>query len=684
MVNNPGRIMMRILFMACISLLLFSNSYAQQLEELKTATAEELLLFFEEEELVIATRHVLPVSKAPAIATVISDREIRNMGARNLMDILRMIPGIGISIHDFSAYHAVEIRGIRTTFSEKVMFMIDGHTINNAINGTAVNTFLYMSVDAIKRVEIIRGPGSALYGANAFSGVINIVTKKPEDINGLQVAAGGGSFDTRHFSLLFGSDEDNINISGYIDYLKTDGPSYFIEQDSIGSSGDTHEDKIKPDVGLYVEYGDITVKGGYLKNRGGAYIGATLALNDETVQEWEHYYIDIIYDKEITKDAEINVRLYGDYYEGNPYWELFPEGFPGYPDGMIGNPMSKEKTFGAEVTAHYSLSNHLLTVGGLYENEELYDTRSITNFHPTTFAPLGSLQDITEWGNYIQNAERDIWAVYIQDVWDITDAASLTAGIRYDHYSDFGGTSNPRAGFVWEFIANTSLKLLYGSAFRAPNFKDLYQTNNPSYVGNPDVKPEKIKTYEAGIEHRFLEKYTARLNYFYNDIEDLIGQGKKPSPTEPGMQENKGGANVDGIEAELLFDFGSDTYGHFNYSYQHPVDDDTGQRLPDVPAHRANAEINYAPWKYLNTNVSVSWTGKRYRDDRDTRDDLPAETLVDLTLIAKNFYKTLEIRGSVYNLFDEYYLDPNPYPGQVPNDYPTNKRMFLIEARYTF
>lgn len=676
--------MIRIILLILLLLFLNSISYAFQLAELESETAEELLLFFEEEELVIATKHATPVSKAPAIATVITAKEIRNMGARNILDILRKVPGIGISIHDFSAYHAVEIRGIRTTMSEKVLFMIDGHTINDALHGTAILTFLYLSVDAIKRVEIIRGPGSALYGANAFTGVINVVTKKPEDVNGLQVTAGRGSFDTQHYSLLFGHAEKDMKLSGYFDYLKTDGPSYFIEQDSIGNSGDTHENKEKPDMGLYVEYGDITVKGGYLKNKGGTYIGATLALNDESIQEWEHYYLDIIYELDISQSVDINARLYGDYFEGNPYWELFPEGFPAFPDGMIGNPASKEKDLGSEITAYYSLSNHLFTAGGLYESEELYDTRSITNFHPQTFAPLGSLQDITEWGNFIQNAERDIWAIYMQDVWNISDEASLTAGIRYDHYSDFGGTTNPRAGFVWEFIKNTSLKLLYGSAFRAPTFTDLYQKNNPSYVGNPDVKPEKIKTYEAGIEHRFFEKYTARLNYFYNDIKNLIGQGEKPSPTEPGMQENKGGAEVDGIEAELLFDFGKEYYGSLNYSYQHPVDKETHHRLPDVPAHRANAAINLAPWKYLNANLGVSWVGKRYRDDRDTRDDLPDDTLVDLTLIAKNFFRTLEIRGSVYNIFDEDYHDPNPYPGQVPNDYPANKRMFLVEARYTF
>jgi len=280
--------------------------------------------------------------------------------------------------------------------------------------------------------------------------------------------------------------------------------------------------------------------------------------------------------------------------------------------------------------------------------------------------------------------------LYIQDVWYITDSASLTAGIRHDHYSDVGGTTNPRIGLVWEFIKDTSVKLLYGSAFRAPSFTDLYQTNNPSFVGNKDIKPEKIKTYEAGIEHNFLTKYTARINYFYNVITDQIVTGDKPSATEAAALENRGGAEIDGIEAELLFDLGDEYFGYLNYSYQDPRDSDTDERLPDVPSHRANAGINLAPWKYLNANINVSWIGERPRAEDDTRDDLASSTLVDLTMIAKNFYKTLEIRGSVYNLFNEDYWDPSPYqadsanPIPVPNDYPGNERMFLVEARYTF
>jgi iron complex outermembrane receptor protein len=680
------------------TLIIFSfcyPSFSVELAELESETAEELLLFFEEEELTIATRHKTPVKKAPAIATVITAKEIRNMGARNLMDVLKRMPGIGISIANFTIMPALEVRGIRTDKSEKILFMLDGHRLNSPLNGTAFMYFNDIPVENIKRIEVMRGPGSALYGANAFLAVVNIVTKGVEDIKVLQITAGGGSFDTQHYNLLFGHDKEKLKITGHLDYLDTDGASSYIEQDTDGISGHTLEWKEKTDIGINVIYEDITFRGRYIRKKAGPYIGISNALNDETVQDYQIGLADLAYYRKLTDIIDLKVRLYGDITVNDPLWEQRSEGFYNpksgytYTDGMLGNPSATGRTLGSEVMMDYKLPNHLLTTGIMYEDERQYDTGRSINFDPYTFEPT-DFHDVTETGNYTKDISRDIWAVYMQDVWSITGNASLTAGIRHDHYSDFGGTTNPRAGLVWEFLEDTSLKLLYGSAFRSPYFDELYYFNNPVYGGNPDLEPEEIKTYEAGLEHRFLKKHTARLNYFYNNISNLIVFGPKPGPTQPRVYENRSSAEVQGIELELLSDFDNDNYGYFNYSYQNPRDGDTDERLPDVPSHRANAGINLAPWKYLNANVNVSWTGKRPRAEGDTRDDLSSLTLVDLTLIAKKFYQTLEIRGSVYNLFNEDYRDPSPYnPGNpvtipVPNDYPTNGRMFLIEARYTF
>ncbi len=384
-------------------------------------------------------------------------------------------------------------------------------------------------------------------------------------------------------------------------------------------------------------------------------------------------------------ELDTTVRLYADHFYWDTDWEIFPEGYAGvYTDGLLGNPETENRTLGGEITTNYVLADHLLTVGANYEKIQQVNSKHTTNFNPNTYAPLGSVQDISVWGNWIQDANREIWAVYLQDVWGITENASLTAGVRHDDYSNFGGTTNPRIGFVWEFRKDFTIKLLYGSAFRAPTFTELYSINNPAEIGNPDLKPEKIDTYEAGIEYLFLDNYTLRLNYFYNYINDLITLGPKPSPTEAAPYINQGKVKIDGVEAELVFDFAKGNYGYINCSYQNPKDGDTDERVPDVPNWRANTGLNLGLIKYLNANVNVSWTGERPRAVGDYRSDLSSTTIVDLILIAKKFYKTFEIKGSVHNLFDEDYRDPSPYPAKVINDYPTNGRTFLMEVRYTF
>ncbi len=515
-------------------------------------TAEELLLFFEEKDLVIATKRKTPIRKAPAIATVITAREIRNMGARNILDVLKRVPGIGISIADISVTQAVEVRGIRTSLSKNVLFMIDGHTIKSPSEESALLVFSDLSVESIKRVEVIRGPGSALYGANAFVAVINIVTKEAEDIDGVEATIGAGSHNTEHYNLLAGHDGEDLKIAGHMDYLTSDGPTSDVPQDKAGESGETREWKEKQDLGFNASYGNITLRGSYVRSRMGPYIGVGYALNDETVQDWGHAFLDLTYDKDVTDSMDITARLYGDLDFVDPYWEIYSEGFMGvYPDGLIGNPSGKVRTLGGELTANYKFDSHILTTGAMYENVKQYDVEHHTNFNPLTGAPLGSVQDISSWGNFNKEVERNIWAVYAQDVWNVTDRSSLTAGVRHDHYSDFGGTTNPRVGYVWEFMAETSLKLLYGSAFRAPSFSELYHQNNPTVNGNPDLKPEKIDTWEIGLERGFLDKHVARINYFNNRIEDLIILS-----SDTLAYENIGNVEVKGVEFEVESDFG--------------------------------------------------------------------------------------------------------------------------------
>jgi len=306
-----------------------------------------------------------------------------------------------------------------------------------------------------------------------------------------------------------------------------------------------------------------------------------------------------------------------------------------------------------------------------------------TNFNPYTFEPLGSLQNVSSWGNFNRDATRKVWAAYLQDEWEIRDSLNLTAGVRYDHYDDFGSTVNPRAGVVWNFLKNADLKLLYGQAFRAPSFLDLYNDGNPVALGNPDLDPETIRTYEAGLGYGFGNSYMMNVNFFHNDIDALI---LLDTSTQPGLYMNLGSAEVDGVEVLLRGQYSPADYWQMAYTWQDPRDTDTGEDLPNVPFRRASFSVNYEVCKYLNVHADVLWTGKRPRISGDPRGDMPSYTTVDLTLIAKNFFRGFEIRGMVHNLFDEEYEDPDLSGAaqSIPGDYPREGISAMIELSYRF
>lgn len=156
------------------------------------------------------------------------------MGARNLMDVLKMVPGIGISRNE-QGFFMFDIRGISTVSSEKILLMIDGHSLNKNYIGSGLKFIAdHLSVKNIRQVEVVRGPGSALYGTNAFVAVINVITKDTKDLEGLEVFLTGGSFKTKKIDVLGGKNYANgVQVFGSLDYWQTDGPDLLIESDLL-------------------------------------------------------------------------------------------------------------------------------------------------------------------------------------------------------------------------------------------------------------------------------------------------------------------------------------------------------------------------------------------------------------------------------------------------------------------
>jgi iron complex outermembrane receptor protein len=657
--------------------------------------AEGLQLFMEDQDLVSATKRPITIRKAPAIATIISAEEIKNMGANSLLDVLKMVPGFGVSINEYNSM-MVEVRGIRSTISEKILVMIDGHSLNRNINGSSLyRTVGYFPLDNVRQVEIIRGPGSALYGNSAFVATINIITRNAEEINGFEAKIGGGSFDSFKENLVGGNAiGDKLTISGTVDHYQTNGPKLTVGADTLSGTpftktpGPADLYLNQTDAFLKVGYGDLSFRGNYHTKEQGMNVGIVAALTDDSSRtQIDNYWGELAYNLRLADNLTANIKLTYDYYEQDPTMKIYPDGFRGlFPDGMIGKPLVKDRTLGGELQVDWDMfkGNHLIA-GVSFEEMKQSDVKQLANFNPATGAPLGSVQEVANWN---KDATRQVYATYLQDEWQLPAHVNLTAGVRYDHYSDFGDTVNPRAGLVWSFLENADLKLLYGQAFRGPNFVELYNANNLAVTGGTDIKPERIETYEAGLSWRLKRYFAANANYFYSTIKDQIAQTGSPA-----VYTNISKTETQGVEVGANGAYGSNIYWKLNYAYQNPIDAITGKRLPYVPSQRASGSVNYALTKYVNLHSDLLWTGQRPRALGDTRSDMPAYTTVDLAATFKNFFKTLEIQATVRNLFDQRYNDPDTSSGsvnvakngpKVPGDFPREGISAFVTAKYKF
>ena len=687
--NTDSKIIRRFVFIHFILFLLLDltlfaveSLYAQNNE----AGLEEMFAIFSEEEIVVsALKKPRTVSKSPAIMSVITARQIRQIGARTLSDVLEMVPGFDITMNT-NGTREIGVRGLLEQDSPKVKVLIDGHSVNEPGSGGASWNFFDLVVGNIKRVEIIRGPGSALYGQNAFLAVINVITKDTEDIDGFQITTSGGSFDTQNYNLLFGKKYKDLKISGFLDYFDTEGFSKKIEQDIIFgdaaslSPGRSQNSKEKTDLNLKLSYKNLEIKSKYMKKRREGYIGGTL--DDET--DWRDTYIftELLYRLRLSEKLNITPKVYYDQYNSDAWIELRPEGFFSgtYPDGIKAITRVKYKTIGFENQLNYNVfKGNELTLGLQYEWVHQGDIHYGANINPLTFAPLSSFADFSHDLPFTRKATRHIWAFYLQDEWNIRENIDLTVGVRHDRFTRFEGTTNPRFGLIWRFIEDAHLKFLFATAFRAPNFNEMFFINNPVEIGNPNLDPEKINTFEVGLGYNFTEHIRGNVNYFFNRIRDRIQKDSQ----SPRLSQNMGGARIKGIEAELKADWGNNNYAYANYTVQDAEETRNRDRLAFVPVHKANFGMNIGLWKYANANMNTFISGPRPREDGDTRRDLPSYTLTNLTIIGKNFIDNFEIKGSIYNLFNKGYDDPAPVD-TVPTDFPQQGRSFRIELRYSF
>jgi iron complex outermembrane receptor protein len=410
------------------------------------------------------------------------------------------------------------------------------------------------------------------------------------------------------------------------------------------------------------------------------------ALTHWSEDNFTDYYLTLSYERDLGEDLTLLGKVYRNHFRIREDYQSLPPGFyfrygPYLKDGMISIESVKNNRTGFEIQATYRMGDSNTVVAGTtYEEIKQFDPKWRSNFFLIPFnafyfaVPIPSVRD---WSG-IQNVNRRVkWnfkAFFIEDIWDITHNLRLTAGLRWDDYSDFGSEVSPRAGLTWEFIKGYDLKLLYGHAFRAPSFLELYNLR----FANPDLDPETIDTFEISLSADFSPSLTSRVTFFHNE-------GKDNVVAVSGGAQNENKTRSQGVEVGARYDFPRGTYLAMNYTYVRSISPHVTIRNWWAPRHFGNVMSNIRLSRYLNFYVDCHIEDGFRRDRGDPRDDMSGYAVVNTTLIAQNFLKEyggLELRGSIYNLFDKDYTSPE-YPW-TPNDMPQPGRNFIVEVSYKF
>ncbi len=648
----------------------------------------------------VASGHDQPMRSAPAVTTVITARQIEDMGARDLYDVLRTVPGFFLGRNTVQVEPILSVRGFKSTFNQNILVLLDGIPQTERVTGDRLAVLGNVPLDIIERVEIMRGPGSALYGADAYSAVIDVITRRiPPDKT--RVTVGGGSRQTRDARLLGGGRAGDFDVVGAVEYRETDGDRPLIAADlqtnldalfgtraslapgeantrlrlfgaQLNATGESVALMLRTslgrDIGMNVglanaldpfgRAGIATVEGNFTWKRGGRDWGAKLVLD-------------------------------GLFYRSNlENAHLFPPGaFGFFPEGVVASSDVRQRNARLQSVVEYTgLPSHRVSVGAGAESGETRQHSESRNYTliDGAIVPIGAVQRIEDPGLMLFGARsfsHDLQYAYVQDEWALDRNWTLTWGVRYDRYSDYGDQINPRVALVWDTSPYLTTKLIYGRGFRGPTLVDTRSRQSPALKGDPNLKPETIESVELAFDYRVRPDLLARMNLFYQETDDQIFIVSDRGP--PAVPANVGRQIGRGVELEARYDIDRHTQLYAAYSYQDSADETTDADVGYHPHHLLYARFQrrHKPWLF---SIQARHVGGRDRRAGDSRPVAGTYTFFD-GLVRYEVAPDFEVGFDARNLFDSKAEDAGPgtdaaFPADIP--LPGRTYYFTVTGRF--
>lgn len=585
-----------------------------------------------------ASRVVQDVTQAPASITVVFADEIRRQGYRTLADVLRGVRGFYVT--NDRNYSYVGVRGFLRPgdYNGRILLLVNGHRMNDSVFEQAlIGTESPIDISLIDRVEVIRGPSSSLYGTSAFFAVVNLITRMGHAVNGVEAEVESGSQGWHRGRLAAGGRtargfEGLFSLSA----LASDGNNhlYYPEFDDTPTRGVVAGADADRATSLYASgsgYGLAAQVSFGTRTKVIPTAPFDTVFDDPRTQTRDvRGFADLRYSRQLDPRTRLDSRASYDQYDY--------DGTFAYDTGLF-----TDDARGAWLTAEGSvvrqMGPHALTVGSEYR-QNLRQNQSAAD-------ETGMLLD--------DRRQSRTAALFAEDEFRLNPHVLINAGVRWDEYFGiFGGTVNPRVGIIVTPRAGSTLKALYGRAFRAPNPFELYYDQD---ARSALLQPERIRTFELVWEQQLASRLQVTGSLFGNRVSDLITQRSGSSETIDGLYYGNGdGVRARGVEVELEGELPGRAHVRFAQVVQAARVDTTGLIVSNSPRTLTTAVVDVP---VPGTDAVVAFNGYYIGQRRRMNGGLVEGAFVgNLSVTRQVASRGLGVGVALYNLFDAAYGDP--------------------------
>lgn len=607
------------------------------------------------------------ISVAPSAVSIVTADDIKAHGYHTLAEILESMRGLYVT--EDRAYSFLGGRGFGRPgdFTGRIMLLLDGNQVNNNIyNSAGLGYTGIIDVSLIERVEYVSGPGSTIYGNNAFFGIINVITKQGHNINGLQVVGEVSSFGGRDAKVNYGKRLDNgaevlFSVSGF----NSDGQSLYypnavnatsdgVARDLDGQKNRRFFGKVELD-GWFAEVAYTNRKKDIPTAPYGANFNAPYNYEDTTLEG------SLRHDRRLSKNLQMSLRTYyGNYeYQGHVTYTTFD--FPGKPEWH-------ERSVGQWWGANAQF------VGTWFRNQRiLFGAEYRDDFKQEISTPFQI--------SHLSASEKTL-SFYAQDEITLNQQWKANIGARYDANEDFSGHTSenisPRLALLYSPIESTTLKLSWSTAFRRPNPFEKYFYDG-SLLSNPALRSERIEATELVLEHH-LDQNTRLLGSIYHyQTKDYISSVKLGGGTS--QFNNVQGGSTDGVELEFEKHWDNNVRLRTSAAFQNAED---GEGHWPVNSPRQIGKINLsAPLWHQNWRAAFEMQAYSERKTEHNT-TIGGYSLANLAISADNLLPNLGMAFGIRNLFDRDYAHVAPSSNDKQTVIPQDGRSYWLRMIYEF